>query len=385
MQKFDIHVCLISEQAAANLLPIFDKNIRPKKAIFLVTERMQKLADNLKRTFSQKGVAVNIIRLTDPYDFIELEKEITNAIDAYQYDDIALNLTGGTKPMAIVAQSIFAILDKPAFYVNSDNAQIILLPKVGEKALRFYSLQIQTELAPYLESYGYNIHQLGNTKINDEQSKLAYTLVKNYDQYKKFIPTLNWITNEKSSKEKYKYNLAENSTISDKFESFIYDLYKDYIINYDDSIIDFMNEENRFFLAGGWLEHYVYQEIKEIKKISDLALGVKVVNSHFKPQKNDFAKENQGNTNELDVAFMANNILHIIECKTKKMDDEKDILYKLETLKHYGGKMTKVCLVTYLPISQSLENRAKELNIDIIQTKDLQRIKTKIQEWIGKN
>ena len=41
MQKYDIHVCLISAQAAPNLLPVLDDNFKPKKAIFIVSEIMK--------------------------------------------------------------------------------------------------------------------------------------------------------------------------------------------------------------------------------------------------------------------------------------------------------------------------------------------------------
>jgi len=83
------------------------------------------------------------------------------------------------------------------------------------------------------------------------------------------------------------------------------------------------------------------------------------------------------------------NKLHIIECKTQLMDKNggikaDDILYKLETLKDYGGLMTKKCLISYFEVPEQVKNRASFLNIEIIQGKDLQRLKSKIQEWIGK-
>ncbi|MBF4102487.1 DUF1887 family protein [Gallibacterium anatis] len=48
---------------------------------------------------------------------------------------------------------------------------------------------------------------------------------------------------------------------------------------------------------------------------------------------------------------LSKNILHLIECKTQTFRSEEknqkkaeDILYKLETLKDYGGLMTKNAL-----------------------------------------
>ena len=55
-----------------------------------------------------------------------------------------------------------------------------------------------------------------------------------------------------------------------------------------------------------------------------------------------------------------------------------DILYKLETLKDYGGLKTKKCLVTYFELPNSVLNRAKTLD------KDLLRMKSIIQDWIAR-
>ena len=46
--------------------------------------------------------------------------------------------------------------------------------------------------------------------------------------------------------------------------------------------------------------------------------------------------------------------------------------------------MTKKCLVSYFEVPESVKNRAKELYIEIIQGKDLQRLREKIANWIGK-
>ena len=51
MPKYDIHVCLVSGQAAPNLLPILDSEFKPKEAIFLVSKTMKEKATFLANTF----------------------------------------------------------------------------------------------------------------------------------------------------------------------------------------------------------------------------------------------------------------------------------------------------------------------------------------------
>ncbi|MCI7719047.1 MAG: DUF1887 family CARF protein, partial [[Pasteurella] aerogenes] len=119
MQKYDIHVCLVSDQAAANLLPVAVPEFKPEKAIFFVTEAMKKngKADNLKKAFQSLGIAVYEYELSSPFDFEITETEVLDILaefngKAFKELNIALNVTGGTKVMAMAAQSIFSLENK---------------------------------------------------------------------------------------------------------------------------------------------------------------------------------------------------------------------------------------------------------------------------------
>lgn len=187
----------------------------------------------------------------------------------------------------------------------------------------------------------------------------------------------------------YKSEFTKNNPKIKPIDELLLGLDYQGLVDYDGEIINFKNKEIKNFLNGGWLEDYTYFQLEEISTIEDLRCGVDVANPKYKLGKNDYSPENKGNKNEFDIVFMAKNKLHIIECKTQKMDKEggmkaDDILYKLETLKDYGGLMTKKCLVSYFEVPEQVKNRASFLNIEIIQGKDLQRLRTKIQEWIGK-
>ena len=70
MQKYDIHVCLVSDQAAANLLPVSMHEFKPKEAILLVSEDMKNKgkSESLKKSFQALGIAINECYLSSPYD-----------------------------------------------------------------------------------------------------------------------------------------------------------------------------------------------------------------------------------------------------------------------------------------------------------------------------
>ena len=93
-------------------------------------------------------------------------------------------------------------------------------------------------------------------------------------------------------------------------------------IKFNEEKIDFLNDENRKFVGGSWLEHYVFQKIKEIPQVNDLSLSVRFIDPTFDNAKKDIDKINLGKQNEFDLAFIANNKLHIIECKTIKFNEK---------------------------------------------------------------
>lgn len=389
MQKYDIHVCLVSAQAAPNLLPILDSEFKPKKAIFLVSKAMKQRAEYLAKTFEKLNVKVELKNISDEFNFGLMEDEIFKLVEEYENESIALNVTGGTKLMSIAAENAFSALGKPIFYIDTDSNQILFISKdEDQKWLPNLEMKAKNKIDIYLSAYGSTVLTTQDPNARKEYLPAIEPFIKHYDNYTQLIPMLNMhATLSQSNGYKSEYTKA-NPKINKINELFLGLDYQG-LVNYDGQQIDFKNKEIKTFLNGGWLEDYTYFQLKEIANIEDIACGADVANPKFKLGKNEYSSENKGNKNEFDIVFMAKNKLHIIECKTQLMDKNggikaDDILYKLETLKDYGGLMTKKCLVSYFEVPEQVKNRANFLNIEIIQGKDLQRLKSKIQEWIGK-
>ena len=389
MQKYDIHVCLISAQAAPNLLPILDSDFKPKKAIFLVSKTMKQRAEYLAKTFEKLNVKVKLKNISDEFNFGLMEEEIFKLVEEYENESIALNVTGGTKLMSIAAENAFSALGKPIFYIDTDSNHILFISKNEEqKWLPNLEMKAKNKIDIYLSAYGSTVLSTQNPIEREKYLPAIEPFIKNYDNYTQVIPLLNLHTTLSQSNG-YKSEYTKDNKKIGKLDELLLGLDYQGLLNYDGQTIDFKNREIKTFLNGGWLEDYTYFQLKEIANIEDIACGADVANPKFKLGKNEYSSENKGNKNEFDIVFMAKNKLHIIECKTQLMDKNggikaDDILYKLETLKDYGGLMTKKCLVSYFEVPEQVKNRANFLNIEIIQGKDLQRLKSKIQEWIGK-
>ncbi len=387
-QKFDIHICTISKEAAANLLPILEENFKPKKAVFLISSEMANEANYLAEAFKRKNVEVEYCYLkSNVFDYESLDNELYDIFSQYMGENIAINITGGTKPQAISAMNNSTLLECPIFYVDSNTNRVFFLSKDDKP----FDLNVKFDLDTYLTAYGYKIIGKEVTTKTGDWKKIGESFIQKISQYKDVVPLLN----KHATKAKNGVLKSSLDAVDLKVNAFLRLLdelkyaYDDFI-EFADNTIYFKNEGTRFFLNGGWLEDYVFSRLNKLKQdniIDDIACNVKAVSPDFDLKKSEKAKENKGLMNEFDLAFIAKNRLHIIECKTSKMDKEEgvagdNILYKLETLKDYGGLMTQKCLVSYIKVPDSVKQRAEQLKIKIIEGNEIQQINNKIQEWI---
>jgi hypothetical protein len=96
-----------------------------------------------------------------------------------------------------------------------------------------------------------------------------------------------------------------------------------------------------------------------------------------------------GSLNEIDIAFLAENRFHIIVCKTKTFHKEahqysnaSNMLYKLDTLKDYGGLQTRAMLISYQPLKEKTFDRARDYDIDVIDTEKLKKLEQYLKQWV---
>ncbi|GHU92839.1 hypothetical protein AGMMS49925_12090 [Deltaproteobacteria bacterium] len=113
----DVHVCLVSDQIAPNLLPAVDNNLGPKakRVIMLVSTKMKAKAKGLAAVLKKHGIASETVEIQDAYNFNEIREKLLNILTDNEQQKLALNLTGGTKIMTIAAQSMFAMEGLPVF------------------------------------------------------------------------------------------------------------------------------------------------------------------------------------------------------------------------------------------------------------------------------
>lgn len=383
MQKYDIHVCLVSTQAAANLLPVLDTDFKPREVLLVVSQDMEEEANALTLVFEAQGVNVRYQNITSVSDFGYLENTFESICKENKDKNIALNATGGNKAMVIAANNMFRKYNKAVFYLEARNNRISFLYQSNEgNYFSDFSLDAEITLETYLAAYGIKANPTV-TNINTVRlNAMTAAFINGYNTFNPYVYKLNWYANRMKD---FKSELLTDDLQDKDFIKLLNQLSSvdknKGIIKFNGKVIDYKNPNEKSFTNGGWFEEFTYSRLKENQEVKDIQCSLHVNNDIYG---NEYSAKDF-NRNELDVVFIAKDKLHIIECKTSQISatEGAKYIYKLEALKKYGGSMTKACLVSYEKVPSSVKQRAKAAGIYIISGFDLKDFDKEITKWIS--
>lgn len=341
-----ILVSLVSDQTIPNLQLIREfKDI--DKYLFISTLGMKK-----------KGTESNIINAMNlddnkilptiyvkPHSFTDFIQQLEKVID---YDDkkYFVNITGGTKMMALACFEFFKNLSSEIFYVTFPNNVTTVFPK---KKIVSSSLDSKINLDEYLISYGFNIDKKGSIlKPPDETNSL----------FKYFTKGLT--DKDKSILEELRQCCRSKKISLDKIEGL-----KEFL-----GRIGFRVSENRLskyevqYLTGGWFEEYVYNTLRNIYDFEDDEIGI------------GYLLIKKEVPNEFDVLFIYNNKLFTIECKTSIYENDETgksllggVLYKSDSLQSEFGLHPQTIVATLSSLKDSDGHVTQKLKTHIKRAK----------------
>ena len=371
-----IHLMLVSEQAAPNLLPALDPAMKPCEAVLLVSQRMTHRAESLKAVLQESGIKTQTVHLPDEHNMTALESTLLEVAAHRVGQPIALNVTGGNKLMALAAQTVAQAAGWPAFYVDVDTDQIIWL----DKNRPAQALAHQLRLRHYLRGYGFTLpNNIERPTPNAKWATMMNDLALYAAMFGQAIGQFNHVIQE--SHDRLQINLNQRLNLDYNIEALLRKFEEAGVLTREGDQITFASETAKKFANGGWFEHYVYQRVCQVT--GDLAIRDKAVNLQV------LGGENQ--PNEMDVVFLARNRLFIIECKTARMnnaDDHRanDALYKLsENCRRIGGLGTRGMLATYRPLIEADMRLARALNIEVVDERALHRLNERLKQWVRPN
>ena len=265
-------------------------------------------------------------RDSDKYTYERICRIIKESID--KDAEYYVNLAGGTRYMALSVQHVFSTFNSTFFYTQTHENLIVKTifdNSIYDDDDEIIPIRYKMSLAEYFEVYGLT-HDLDVPKplISDEQKarqmfELFAKRKLGYNDYKVME-----VLREKYRNWKYLDIYEVETTINDsmvpipnlsKFLNFI---------KFTPAEQGILNHGELDYLTGGWFEEYVYYLIKACINPDDIAIGVHI----------DGITEIKHN-NELDVCFIKNNQLFVIECKSGINSDSmfNEIVYKVSALK----------------------------------------------------
>ena len=378
-------LCLVSAQPTPNLTPAIDRSMAPRRVILLVSPAMRRQAKWLGDVIASRGIQVEQWPIDDPFDIEAIQHSVLSLLERekalLEAGAIALNATGGTKPMSIAAYDVFRTYELPIFYVHPEHDRVIWMFPSDWPA---HNIEDRLKLEPFLQAHGVTVAGKPARNIPDKALlACGQEIVQAYDRCQKPLGTLNWLAGRANRQtllsERVENDHGSLAELIDIFERYGF-------LQRANGRLRFQNEAARFYVNGGWLEYYVFDAVRRLRRtdasIQDIARGLELAR-----KQNDRAIPN-----ELDVAFLRDNRLHIIECKTANLSRGQEdgigaeTLYKLDALGDlFGGLQARGMLVSFLPLPSHVTTRARDLNITICAGDQIKTLGEQLRRFTGAN
>jgi hypothetical protein len=376
MPNYDTHVCLVSQQATPNLLPVLDDAWRPRRVVLATSPAMQAAAASLQAVIKRKGLGIEteLLALPDAYEYDALFEAFMNFLDTQGDRVVALNVTGGTKLMAVAAQEVFRDSKQPVLYVNVQTDEVILVGRAGHSE----PLQARLKVRDLLESHGYTVDQQQHPQVTAVQRDLCARVIDHVGSAGPALGQLNLLATQARNDRQLSVRMSESQLDSIALGTML-SLFEDAgQLGCKGNALKFTDEAARSFVNGGWLELHAYGVLQGLRgtdsRISDVVMNMVVTHPDGKTR------------NEADIAFLYRNTLHLIECKTANLahegaggdDKATEAIYKMEALLKLGGLRTRGMIVDYrgtLSAHKANLDRAHNAGIVVISGAQLRDLK----------
>ena len=324
-------VSILSDHLVPNYLFIKEMRGQYNELLFIGTRYTESkaIATHLENTLeNRKSNIKKVILESDQYQEGVQSLENISLPNDVQY---IVNLTGGTKIMSLIIYDFFRKLNSSFYYIPIGKNTYCNIEEEN-----MHALQYRISLREYFTLYGLH-YECDNALLKDAETTFQF-----FEKQKK-----------------RKFYLSDEIKKSQKAET----------------------AKDKKYYAGEWFEEYTYLRIKKELNLreQDIAMSLKI-----------YREDSQNNDNEIDVAFMYENALYIIECKVsmngygkEKWQTIEDYLYKLAAISKDFGLIVRPYIFTLHKMEKlpdgSLKGLQKRMQIlgirNIIDGKQLSKQK----------
>jgi len=371
-----IHVVLVSDQPIPNLTTF--QQFRPDLALLLYTSDKATQKDRLQTVLKARQIDVEAREIL-PYDLNNVIAVCEKVLNDYGDYDISLNITGGTKIGTMGAFQVFYSADKPIYYVNTRDNQILKVAPESHAMTIDAKIGIKDYLAVYgFRMTGHTADDSGILKRREATKQLVETAIAN----ERIIGLLNAaVPDVKGMTFPRDINLPDVPEIKKMAQM----LELAGMLKVSGTAVTVETTEIVHYLRGFWFEEYVYTTARSVGA-DEVKLNVTGVW--------DAAVKNAP-TNEFDVMITKGTRLACVSCKTSDPNRIKDgtgegvgkeFLYELDSLSDNAlGLFGKRMIVSARKISNDyVRDRAKVMKIDLIDGKNIRTLKDTLQSWLNK-
>lgn len=328
-----ILVSIMSDHAVPNYLYMREEQGTYDEMVFISTQQTLKVGAE-KNIESALGMVPESIRRIEVSN--DNFTDIIASLETAQFDptcEYIVNLTGGTKMMALAVRDYFKSLEHVSFvYVPIGKNEYLTLDD-GKTHTINYRLSLKEFFALYGMSY--------ECSSVDPQNQEEKERIVN-DAFKKI--------------RKHEYSIDADPRMQ--------------------NAQNLVTPELKRFWGGEWFEVFVYNRIRRGHNLPDeaIAQGIKIY-PILSPVNNT-----NSNDNEVDVAYMLDNRLHVIECKALSNSKNArnlvhNYLYKLAAIAKDFGLRPVTHLALLCPLNtfsdkviEGIHHRCKVLGIKGILT-----------------
>lgn len=357
-------VSLVSDQTIPNFL--FIKTFTEIDIyLFVTTTKMEDYVTGNKREWTIKAanIPVNLQEkiVVDPENKEDVITKL-NSFDWENYDEIIVNVTGGTKMMSIATYEFFKPKTDQLWYLLIGKNSYIQCDNVE----RTREITHFTTVEEYLNCCGiFKSENRYNEKLplftEDFVSTFYQNVIENNIKFSdlenirmKFRADEAPFREEMKKRKKIDLNLIEDFA---EIKSFLLSI--KFPLK-DDTVLTKPQME---FLTGGWFEEYTYYAFKTITGLKDEYFKIGVA---LTPKAGDKEKAKYFTNNDLDVVFVYNNNLYVVECKSAGMEDSdlyNKTVYLASALKKYFGLSVKSVLCTLSEMKFDQIEKAETLGV----------------------
>lgn len=376
-----IFVGLIDKDPIRLLTPILDKRSTCKKAIFIGSHEDKLMFQRLSSVLKKHSVLSEFYQIPSGPSVKGIKAEILDLANRLltHNDDVYFNASCGLRHRLLSVYEVFRQFKWPIFVVEPFSDRLCwVYPEGKENSF----IQDHISLEEYLSIFGAicerQTHCFGESHYLD-LINVCRQWAKSASELGPGLATLNYLATTCRKQQVLSVELSDTQQSYTELNRLIDDLCQCNLAAYEGGILSFLGNRARRFANGEWLELLVNHHIEElsdtISTIQDKALNLQIT-------RNVNSEEVK---NEIDVAAIVNNKLHLIECKTKSMKSNgDDTLYKLESIKDLlGGFQARAMLISFRSLNSSDISRAKDLELALIGPKELPSLSEHLHIWLN--